>query len=225
MWVPPELYPGDKAYAYSIAQFNAIDRLVSNNAGVAVLARSAAEVRSAAAAGKIAFLIGVEGAHGLGDVPDERLIARLHEFYERGARYMTLTWSNSNRLGGSSGDVGKSRGLTPLGLRVVKVMNDLGMMVDVSHVSDATFFDAVKASNETRDRLAFVGARALRPPQKHDRRHAAGRARQRRRGMREFRSGVPRRRAGTRSWAVLQKSLGPEMGNLVKEHPGRPEEP
>jgi membrane dipeptidase len=59
---------------------------------------------------------------------------------------MTLTWSNSNRLGGSSGDDGRGRGLTPFGQRVVAAMNDLGMMVDISHVSDATFFDAVRAS-------------------------------------------------------------------------------
>ncbi len=148
VWVPPQLYPGEKAYKYSLDQFDAIDRLVAKNPDVAVLARTAAEVRNAAAAGKIAFLIGVEGGHGLGDAPDDRLIARLHEFYDRGARYMTLTWSNSNRLGGSSGDTGKTRGLTPFGLRVVKTMNDLGMMVDVSHVSDATFFDAVKASTK-----------------------------------------------------------------------------
>jgi len=70
----------------------------------------------------------------------------LREFYTRGARYVTLTWSNSNRLGGSSGDDGKGRGLTPFGVRVVRTMNELGMMVDVSHVSDTSFFDAVKAS-------------------------------------------------------------------------------
>ena len=114
VWVPPQLYPGEKAYAYSVAQLDAIDRLVARNAGVAVLARSALDVRNAAAANKIAFLIGIEGAHGLGDASDERLLARLREFYDRGARYMTLTWSNSNRLGGSSGDDGKTRGLTPL---------------------------------------------------------------------------------------------------------------
>ncbi len=221
VWVPPELYPGDKAYAYSIAQFDAIDRLVSNSAGVAVLARSAAEVRSAAAAGKIAFLIGVEGAHGLGDVPDERLIARLHEFYERGARYMTLTWSNSNRLGGSSGDVGKSRGLTPLGLRVVKVMNDLGMMVDVSHVSDATFFDAVKASNKPVI-ASHSSARALCD-------HPRNMTDDMLRAVRDNGGAVCVNfgqefldQSWHEKWAVLQKSLGPEMANLAKEHPGDP---
>jgi membrane dipeptidase len=146
VWVPPMLYPGERAYERSIAQFDAIGQLIAKNAASAVLARSAADVRAAAAAGKIAFLIGVEGGHSLGDAPDDKLIERLRDFYARGARYMTLTWSNSNRLGGSSGDDGKTKGLTPFGARVVQTMNELGMMVDISHVSDATFFDAVKAS-------------------------------------------------------------------------------
>jgi membrane dipeptidase len=103
-------------------------------------------VRDAAAAGKIAVLAGVEGGHALGEGTDEELLARLRTFYDRGARYMTLTWSTSNRIGGSSGDDGKTRGLTPFGLRVVAAMNDLGMMVDISHVSDVTFADAVRAS-------------------------------------------------------------------------------
>jgi membrane dipeptidase len=146
VFVPPMLYPGDKAYAQSLLEFDAIDSLVATNAASAVLARTAGTVRTAAADGKVAFLIGVEGGHSLGDGSDAVLLERLKVFYDRGARYMTLTWSNSNRLGGSSGDDGRGRGLTPFGQRVVAAMNDLGMMVDISHVSDATFFDAVRAS-------------------------------------------------------------------------------
>lgn len=146
VFVPPMLYPGEKAYAQGIRQFDAIDALVAANAGSVVLARTAAEVQSGAAAGKTIFLIGVEGGHSLGEGTDAQLLERLRGFYNRGARYMTLTWSNSNRIGGSSGDDGRTRGLTPFGQRVVAAMNDLGMMVDVSHVSDATFFDAVHAS-------------------------------------------------------------------------------
>jgi membrane dipeptidase len=221
VWVPPELYPGDKAYTYSTAQFDAIDRLVSRNAGVAVLARSVSEIRSAAHANKIAFLIGVEGAHGLGDVPDEQLIARLHEFYDRGARYMTLTWSNSNRLGGSSGDAGKTRGLTPFGVRVVSVMNELGMIVDISHVSDSTFFDAVKAS--TKPVLAS---------------HSSSRAIcDHPRNMTDDMLRAVRDNGGAicvnfgqdfldpgwhKQWAVLQQSLGAEIRDIAKEHPGDP---
>lgn len=146
VFVPPMLFPGERAYAQSLAEFDAIDVLVAANADSAVLVRTAGAVSAAAANGRIAFLIGVEGGHSLGEGTDDELLARLKVFYDRGARYMTLTWSNSNRLGGSSGDDGRDRGLTPFGQRVVAAMNDLGMMVDISHVSDATFFDAVRAS-------------------------------------------------------------------------------
>ena len=146
VWVLPTLYPGEKAYQRSKAELDAIDRMLEKDAANAVLARTTSDVRAAAASGRTAFLIGVEGGHSLGDAPDDTLVRRLGEFYDRGARYMTLTWSNSNRLGGSSGDDGKQKGLTPFGERVVHAMNDLGMVVDVSHVSDATFADALRAS-------------------------------------------------------------------------------
>jgi membrane dipeptidase len=146
VFVPPKLFPGEKAFAQSLLEFDAIDALVRANPSTVVLARTAAAVREGAASGKTIFLIGVEGGHSLGDGTDAELLDRLRLFYDRGARYMTLTWSNSNRLGGSSGDDGRAGGLTPFGRRVVALMNDLGMLVDISHVSDATFFDAVHAS-------------------------------------------------------------------------------
>lgn len=146
VWVSPKLYPGEQAYAAALVQFAAIDRMIAANRGAALLARDAAQVRTAAAEGKTAFLIGVEGGHALGDVSESQLLERLHEFYERGARYMTLTWSNSNRLGGSSGDDGASRGLTSFGKLVVRTMNEMGMLVDISHVSDATFADVMQTT-------------------------------------------------------------------------------
>jgi membrane dipeptidase len=146
VWIAPQLYPGNKAYTQAIAEFDAIDAIVAKHSDAVVLARTAAEVRAAAARGKTAFLIGVEGGHALGDGSSDELLGRLKEFYRRGARYMTLTWSNSNRIGGSSGDKGRTRGLSAFGKQVVATMNALGMMVDISHVSDATFFDAVHAS-------------------------------------------------------------------------------
>jgi membrane dipeptidase len=146
VWVPPMFYPGDEAYARSMKEFDAIDAMIAKNGATAALVRTASEVRAAVAGGKTAFLIGVEGGHSLGSASDDELLVRLRTFYDRGARYMTLTWSNSNRLGGSSGDDGRDKGLTPFGERVVHAMNDLGMMVDISHVSDATFADAVRVS-------------------------------------------------------------------------------
>jgi membrane dipeptidase len=146
VFVPPILFPGNKAHAEALRGFDVIDALVAANAKDVVLARTAAEVRAGAAEGKTVFLIGVEGGHALGEGTDAELLSRLALFAKRGARYMTLTWATSNRLGGSSGDAGRTKGLTPLGKRVVESMNDLGMMVDISHVSDPTFLDAVHAS-------------------------------------------------------------------------------
>jgi membrane dipeptidase len=162
VWVAPMMFPGEKAYTRSVEEFDAIDRTIAASGGRAVLARTADDVRTAVAAGKTAFLIGVEGGHSLGAASDDELLRRLRTFYDRGARYMTLTWSNSNRLGGSSGDAGKDKGLTPFGERVVRAMNDLGMIVDISHVSDATFMDAVRLSRSP-VLASHSSARALSP--------------------------------------------------------------
>src|SRR5512146_297842 len=92
---------------------------------------------------RLAALMGLEGGHAL-----EGDIRVLRDFYRLGVRYMTLTWSNSNELGDSSGDVNDPKiqhhdGLTPLGKQVVLEMNRLGMIVDISHVADKTFWDTI----------------------------------------------------------------------------------
>jgi membrane dipeptidase len=161
VWVRPQRYRGEKAWQRSLAMLDAIDETVAASAGAIVLARTAADVRAAHAAGKVALLIGVEGAHSLGDFgTPEKAIARLDAWHARGVRYLTLTWNNSNELAGSSGDEGRERGVSDLGRRVIAEMNDRGMIVDVSHVSDTTFFAAIEAS-----RLPVLashsGARAL----------------------------------------------------------------
>jgi membrane dipeptidase len=95
---------------------------------------------------KFAALMGIEGGHSI-----ESDIRLLREFYRLGVRYMTLTWSNTNEWADSSGDISKASvkhygGLTPFGKDVVREMNRLGMMIDISHVSDDTFYQAVKIS-------------------------------------------------------------------------------
>jgi membrane dipeptidase len=95
---------------------------------------------------KFAVLLGVEGGHAI-----ENDLHMLRDFYRLGVRYMTLTWSNSNEWADSSGDVNDPKvphhdGLTPFGKQVVAEMNRLGMMVDVSHVSDKTFWDVMAVS-------------------------------------------------------------------------------
>jgi len=98
------------------------------------------EVRAAKEAGKYAALIGVEGGHAI-----ENNLETLHDFYRQGVRYMTLTWANANDWCGSSG-YGGDGGLTSFGRNVVRRMNRLGMLVDVSHVSDKAFHDVLQTS-------------------------------------------------------------------------------
>jgi membrane dipeptidase len=111
-----------------------------------VLARTAAEIEAAHRGGRIAALLGIEGGHAI-----ENSLRVLRTLYLLGARYMTLTHSNTNDWADSSGDledpkVKRHNGLTPFGREVVAEMNRLGMIVDISHVSDETFRDVLETS-------------------------------------------------------------------------------
>ncbi len=111
-----------------------------------VLALTANDIVAAHKSGKIAALIGIEGGHAIEDSP--RLI---RDFYALGARYMTLTHTNTNSWADSSGDTGDTaiqhhNGLTDLGKQIVQEMNRVGMIVDISHVADKTFWDALETS-------------------------------------------------------------------------------
>ncbi|MEZ2345670.1 dipeptidase [Terriglobus sp. RCC_193] len=101
---------------------------------------TADEVRHAKRNGQYAALIGIEGGHAI-----ENSLDNLREFHASGVRYMTLTWANANDWCGSSG-YGGHGGLTAFGRDVVREMNRLGMLVDVSHVSDAAFHDVLETS-------------------------------------------------------------------------------
>jgi membrane dipeptidase len=145
--LPFEFKPADY-YRETTRQIDALERLARANPARLRLARTAAEVRANAAAGVLSALFGVEGGHVLGAGDEKLELQRLRELAGRGVRYMTLTWANSNDIGGSSGDDGETRGLTPFGRQVVAEMNRLGIVVDLSHVSDPTFWDAVRASTK-----------------------------------------------------------------------------
>jgi membrane dipeptidase len=125
------------AYRRALALIGAVRALADTNPAVE-LATSADEVRAAAARGHIAALMGVEGGHAI-----ENSLAKLDSLYRLGVRYMTLTWNNGNDWAGSSLDPRRSGGLTAFGRRVIRRMNELGMLVDVSHVSDATLRDVL----------------------------------------------------------------------------------
>lgn len=106
-------------------------------------ASSAADIRRIVRSGKIAALMGIEGGHAIEDS-----LGALRMFYGLGVRYMTLTHTNTNDWADSEGDINNPNvkhhnGLTDFGRQVVHEMNRIGMMVDVSHVADKTFFDVI----------------------------------------------------------------------------------
>jgi membrane dipeptidase len=144
IWVEPQLFGGGGARAVKRAddQVAAIRALAEKYPETWALATSAADVRRAAQDGKIAALMGLEGGYAI----DEKL-ENVQRYYDLGVRYMSPAWSISTSWAGSSGDeVGATRGLNEFGKSVVREMNRLGMMVDVSHVSDKTFQDIVSTS-------------------------------------------------------------------------------
>jgi membrane dipeptidase len=106
-----------------------------------MMAASVADIRRAKKEGKIAALMGIEGGHAI-----ENSLMALRDFYRLGVRYMTLTHNNTNDWADSSRDEAKHNGLTDFGKDVVREMNRLGMLVDVSHVSDKTMSDALDVS-------------------------------------------------------------------------------
>ncbi|HEY2017534.1 MAG TPA: dipeptidase, partial [Bryobacteraceae bacterium] len=107
-----------------------------------LFATTAEDIRRAHRQHKMAALMGIEGGHAIED--SLRLLRR---FYQEGVRYMTLTHGNSNHWADSSGDANKpNNGLSPFGKEVVLEMNRLGMIVDIAHVADKTFWDALETS-------------------------------------------------------------------------------
>ena len=139
IWVDARYGPGT-AFRRALDLIGAVRALADSNPEVE-LATSAEDVRSAAARGHVAALMGVEGGHAI-----ENSLAKLDSLFRLGVRYMTLTWNNGNDWAGSSTDPKRGGGLTPLGRRVVRRMNELGVLVDVSHVSDQTFWDVIATS-------------------------------------------------------------------------------
>ena len=149
----------DASYARAVQLADSIHSFANRNPKQLIFATTAADVERAKKEGKVAILIGVEGGHAI-----EGSLDKLRDLYKRGMRYMTLTWNNGNSWAGSNAGLnGTSKGgLTPFGIQVIHEMNRLGIFVDISHVSDSTFWDAVKASSKPVI-ASHSSARALSP--------------------------------------------------------------
>ena len=132
---------GPLAVKRALDQIDAVREAVRTHPNDLVLATTAADIRRAAADKKIAALMGLEGGHMIAED-----VAVLRVFAALGVRYMTLTHSLNTPWADSSGDKPAHDGLTAFGKDVVREMNRLGIMVDISHVADKTFFDTIEVA-------------------------------------------------------------------------------
>ncbi|MBN9480156.1 MAG: dipeptidase [Bordetella sp.] len=140
VYVPASMAPVDAAKA-TFEQIDTVKRIVAAHPETFEIATTADDLVRIHRAGRIASLIGMEGGYSIDDS-----LGLLREFYDSGARYMTLTHSKSTTWADSGTDAPKWNGLNAFGEEVVKEMNRLGMMVDLSHVSEGTMVDAIRVS-------------------------------------------------------------------------------
>ena len=136
-------------YAWANREIDSVLAWTNRNPGDMMQAFTAADIKKGVKQKKLAVLFGVEGGHMI-----ENDLNKLEALYKRGVRYMTLTWNNSTDWATSAltettkGDSLKQKGLTAFGKQVVQKMNDLGMLVDLSHVGEQTFWDAINTTTK-----------------------------------------------------------------------------
>ncbi|WP_311732732.1 dipeptidase [Tunturibacter empetritectus] len=160
IWVDPNQYPANASAHRTLSLIDGTLEQVRKHPDKLALCLSSDDILATHAQGKFAVLMGIEGGHSI-----ENDLGLLRDYYRLGVRYMTLTWSNTNNWADSSGDIEDEKvhhhnGLTPFGKQVVAEMNRLGMMVDISHVSDKTFSDVI-ATTRTPIIASHSSARAL----------------------------------------------------------------
>jgi membrane dipeptidase len=136
-------------YAFANREIDSVYAWVQRNPQNIALVKTPEELKSALRSKKLIAMMGVEGGHMIGEN-----LENLDRLYGRGVRYMTLTWNNSTSWATSAADETMKKdslphkGLTDFGRQVVQRMNELGMMVDVSHVGEQTFWDAISVSTK-----------------------------------------------------------------------------
>jgi membrane dipeptidase len=147
-WVdaPYALARPDESFARAMRYIDAIHAAIERNPDTLLLATDTEGIVRAKREGKVAILIGVEGGHAIEDS-----LGNLRELHRRGARYLTLTWNNGNSWAGSSIGEHDTRtgGLTSFGEEVIRELDRLGMLVDLSHVSEETFYDVLAVTKSS----------------------------------------------------------------------------
>jgi membrane dipeptidase len=143
IWVEPETNQGHFA-RHTLDLIDSVYEQAARHPDRMMMAFSVDDIERAHREHKLAALLGIEGGHSI-----ENDVRLLRDFYRLGVRYMTLSWSNTNEFADSSGDINDPKvqhhnGLTDGGKQIVGEMNRLGMLVDISHVADKTFWDVIQ---------------------------------------------------------------------------------
>ncbi len=144
-----ENYGNGTAYAFANREIDSLYAYVARNPSNMMIVKTPTELNMAVKEKKLGSMMGVEGGHMIEDRIDY-----LEALYKRGARYMTLTWNNSTAWASSAADerakndLGHPYGLNLFGEQVVRKMNELGMIVDISHVGEKTFYDAIRVTTK-----------------------------------------------------------------------------
>lgn len=154
LYIPADV-TGPEAVQATLDQIDIVQRVVAANPRVFMMAETAADVRKAKSEGRIASLLGIEGGHQFGG-----RLSVLRQFRKLGVLYMTLTHGKSLSWADSATDTPRSGGLSPFGRQVIAEMNRIGMIVDISHVSDATMA-AVLAATKAPVIASHSSARAV----------------------------------------------------------------
>jgi len=159
IWVDPETNQGHFAQ-HTFDLIDSVYEQAARHPDKMMMAFSVADIERAHKEHKLAALMGIEGGHSI-----ENDMHLLRDYYRLGVRYMTLSWSNTNEWADSSGDIDDPKiqhhnGLTDFGKQVVLEMNRLGMMIDISHVADKTFWDVI-ATTKAPVIASHSSARAL----------------------------------------------------------------
>ena len=148
VWVNPAEYGRNNSYDRAIEMIEALENIQEAIPNKFEIAKSYDDLLRIEKAGKLAGIIGVEGGHAI-----ENVMVNLIRLYRRGMRYLTLTWNNSTPWATSALDETKNedipfRGLTDFGRKVVKKCNELGIMIDVSHLGEQAFWDVIETTTQ-----------------------------------------------------------------------------
>ena len=144
VWIPNKQFRN--SYRFTLDQIERLKQMAGENSGGMEIAYTYDDIMRIVSLGKLCGLIGIEGGTAIGD--DE---GRVKEFFDLGVRYIGLTWNNSNLIASSARDEtekGITGGLTDFGRTVIKRMNETGMLIDVSHLGERSFWDVMEISED-----------------------------------------------------------------------------